>query len=285
MNTKSKQYLMLIGGTVLYSLYASLLLTPAKIGTGGVLGIALSLHSLFNFKIGITSIVLNIPLFIFGFKFLGRKFAIKSGIIVLFSSLMIDYISSLLPNFSILPINDKLTSAIFCGVVSGISMAMLFMGGGSTGGFDISAKVFRNKFKNVQLSHILLIQDFFVYVFVGIVMGPHSVLYALIMSFIRSKTIDTMQEGIASSRQCVIICNNYEEIIEEVNTILGRGVTVLNATGGFSHNNKKFIYVVVQKHQITALRLIIKKIDPLAFVAVSPVNDILGNYKQKSLSV
>jgi uncharacterized membrane-anchored protein YitT (DUF2179 family) len=124
-----------------------------------------------------------------------------------------------------------------------------------------------------------------VYVFVGIVLGPHSVLYALIMSFIRSKTIDTVQEGIASSRQCIIICNNSEKIIEEVKIELGRGVTVLDAVGGYSHNNKKFIYVVVQKHQLTSLRLIIKNIDPLAFVAVSPVNDILGNYKQTSLSV
>lgn len=285
MNTKSKQFLLLLAGTILYSVYAALLLTPSKIGTGGVLGIALSLNKLFNFKIGLTSIVLNIPLFIFGFRLLGKKFALKSGIIVLVSSILMDSISTVFPNFSILPINDKLTASIFCGVVSGISMAMLFMSGGSTGGLDISAKIFKNKFKSIQLSHILLFQDLCVYIFVGIVLGPHSVLYALIMSFIRSKTIDTVQEGIASSRQCIIICNNSEKIIEEVKIELGRGVTVLDAVGGYSHNNKKFIYVVVQKHQLTSLRLIIKNIDPLAFVAVSPVNDILGNYKQTSLSV
>ncbi|SMC25871.1 Uncharacterized membrane-anchored protein YitT, contains DUF161 and DUF2179 domains [Clostridium acidisoli DSM 12555] len=285
MNTKSKQFLLLLAGTILYSVYAALLLTPSKIGTGGILGIALSLNKLFNFKIGLTSIILNIPLFIFGFRLLGKKFALKSGIIVLVSSILMDSISTFFPNFSILPANDKLTASIFCGVVSGISMAMLFMSGGSTGGLDISAKIFKNKFKSVQLSHILLFQDLCVYVFVGIVLGPHSVLYALIMSFIRSKTIDTVQEGIASSRQCIIICNNSEKIIEEVKIELGRGVTVLDAVGGYSHNNKKFIYVVVQKHQLTSLRLIIKNIDPLAFVAVSPVNDILGNYKQTSLSV
>lgn len=285
MNTKSKQFLLLLAGTILYSVYAALLLTPSKIGTGGILGVALSLNKLFNFKIGLTSIVLNIPLFIFGFRLLGKKFALKSGIIVLVSSILMDSISSIFPNFSILPTNDKLTAAIFCGVVSGISMAMLFMSGGSTGGLDISAKIFKNKFKSVQLSHILLFQDLCVYVIVGIVLGPHSVLYALIMSFIRSKTIDTVQEGIASSRQCIIICNNSEKIIEQVKMELGRGVTVLDAVGGYSHNNKKFIYVVVQKHQLTSLRLIIKNIDPLAFVAVSPVNDILGNYKQTSLSV
>jgi uncharacterized membrane-anchored protein YitT (DUF2179 family) len=285
MNTKFKQHLLLFAGTILYSVYAALLLTPSKIGTGGILGIALCLNKLFNFKIGLTSIVLNVPLFIFGFKLLGKKFALKSAIIVLISSFLMDSMNTLFPNFSVLPINDKLTSAIFCGVISGIAMAMLFMSGGSTGGLDISAKVFKNKFKSIQLSHILLFQDFCVYIFVGIVLGVHSVLYALIMSFIRSKTIDAVQEGMSSSRQCIIICNNYEKIVERVKNELGRGVTVLDAVGGYSHNNKKFIYVVIQKHQFSALNLIIKNIDPLAFVAISPVNNILGNYKQTSLSV
>ncbi|MDD3225295.1 MAG: YitT family protein [Clostridium sp.] len=285
MSKNSKKYMMLIGGTILYSIYASLLLTPSKIGTGGILGIALSLNKLFNYKIGTTTAILNIPLFLFGFRLLGKKFAIKSGIIVLISSFLIDYMNYILPHFSLFPSYDKLTASIFCGVVSGIGMSMIFMGGGSTGGLDISAKIFNNKFKKFQLSRILLFQDFCVYVLVGIVMGPQSVLYALVMSFIRSKTIDAMQEGISSSRQCIIISNNYEKLIESIKLNLGRGVTIMDALGGYSHSNKKFIYVVIQKQELSALRLIIKGVDPLAFVAVSPVNDILGNYKQKYLSV
>ncbi|WP_010237190.1 YitT family protein [Clostridium arbusti] len=285
MNTKSKEYLMLVGGTFFYSVYVALLLNPAKIGTGGILGISLSLHNLFNFKIGITTVILNIPLFLFGFKLLGKKFAIKSGLIVLISSLLIDYIGATFHHFYIIPVSDKLTASIFCGVVSGIGMAMLFMGGGSTGGLDISAKIVKNHMKSLHLSHVLLVQDICVYIFVGIVMGPQSVLYALIMSFIRSKTIDAMQEGISSSRQCIIICNNTEEIIHEVNEKLDRSVTVLKAVGGYSHNTKNFLYVVVQKTQLNTLIVIVKNIEPTAFVTVSPVNDILGNYKQKSLSV
>lgn len=285
MNTKCKKYLMLLGGTFLYSIYVALLLTPSKIGTGGILGITLSLNKLFNFKIGITTIALNIPLFLFGFKLLGKKFALKSALIVIISSLFIDYIGSVFPNFHLIPIDDKLTASIFCGVVSGIGMAMIFMGGASTGGLDISAKIVKNSIKRVQLSNVLLIQDICVYVLVAIIMGPPSVLYALIMSFIRSKTIDAMQEGIASSRQCVIICTNPDEIIHQVNEKLDRSVTLLKAVGGYSHNNKNFLYVVVQKSELSTLISIVKNLESTAFVTVSSVNDILGNYKQKSLSV
>lgn len=285
MKSKSKEYLMLLAGTFFYSIYVSLLLTPSKIGTGGILGISLSLNKLFNFKIGLTTILLNIPLFIFGFKLLGKKFALKSAFIVLISSLLIDYINIILPNFYIIPVNDKLTASILCGVASGIGMSLIFMGGGSTGGLDISGKIIKNRIRNIQLSHILLFQDLLVYILVAIVMGPQSVIYALIMSYIRSKTIDTMQEGIASSRQCIIICNNSDKIIHEINTRLYRGATLLNAEGGFSHNKRQFIYVVIQKHQLNELRIIVRNIESTAFVTVSPVNDIMGNYRQSSFSV
>lgn len=278
-------YGLLLLGCILFSSYAALFLTPAGIGTGGILGIALCLEKMFHFKIGLTTILLNVPLFIFGFKFLGKKFAFKSAVVVLVSSLMIDYIIMVAPNYSLVPNGDKLTSSIFCGVVSGIGMSLIFMSGGSTGGLDISGKMIKSKLMSIQLSHILLTQDILVYIFVAVILGPQSVIYALIMSFIRSKTIDAIQEGVSSSRQCVIICNNYEKIIEEVNGKLNRGITIINAKGGFSHNEKMFLYVVIQKHQLHLLKRIVKEIDKKAFVTVSSVNDILGNYEQRTLTV
>ncbi|WP_331000673.1 YitT family protein [Clostridium guangxiense] len=280
-----KKYLFLTCGCILFSIYASILLTPSKIGTGGILGICLSLNHLFNFKIGITTIILNVPLFLFGFRLLGKNFAIKSAFIVIISSMLIDYMNLHFSNYHFIPTSDKLTSAIFCGVVSGIGMSMIFMGGGSTGGLDICAKMIKNRTRSIPLSKIMLYQDIIVYIFVGIVLGPQSVLYALIMSFIRSKTIDTIQEGFSSSRQCFIICNKSEEITSSINIKLNRGVTKLDAVGGYSHLNKKVLYVVIQKYQLSALRLLLKEIEPTAFITVSPVNDILGNYKQSTFSV
>jgi uncharacterized membrane-anchored protein YitT (DUF2179 family) len=212
---------------------------------------------------------------------LGSKFAIRSGFVVFLSSILIDYFNS---NFKFSPINDMLLLAIFFGVLFGVSVYILFLSSSSTGGLDILAKIIQSRFKNIQLSSILLVQDIIVYSLIAYFLGPRSVMYALIASYIRTKTIDAIQEGIASSRQCIIICENSCEMIAEINTKLVRGVTILDAVGGYSNDKKKLIYVVIQRNQLASLKNIVKNIEPSAFVAVSPVNDILGNYKQ-SLSI
>lgn len=271
-----------IAGCLLFSLYVSVFLVPNQIGTGGLTGLSLGLNRLFNLPIGLTTLVLNIPLFIFGYNLLGKNFAFKSGLVVISSSFLIDFINA---NFSFKPLGDTLTATIFSGVISGLGMALLFMSGASTGGLDISGKILKNKFPSLQLPKILLAQDIIVYIFVAATLGTRSVMYALIMSFIRSKTMDAVQEGIASSRQCIIICENPDAIIEAIKNELGRGVTLLNAQGCYSHTDRKFIYVVIQKVQLNTLKTIVRTIDPKAFVTVSSVNDIQGNFKQKSLSI
>ncbi|MFU0823487.1 YitT family protein [Clostridium sp.] len=282
MNKLCKEIGLSTAGCLLYSAYVSIFLVPNKIGAGGITGISLGLNELLNLPIGFTTLLLNVPLFIFGYNLLGKNFAFKSGIIVISSSFLIDFANS---HLGFDPIGDTLTATIFAGVISGIAMALLFMAGASTGGLDISGKIIKNKFPNFQLPKILLMQDIIVYVFIALTLGTRSVMYAIIMSFIRSKTMDAVQEGIASSRQCIIICENPNAIIDAITKELGRGVTLLNAQGCYSHTDKKFIYVVIQKIQLNTLKHIVNTIDPNAFVTVSSVNDIQGNFKQKSLSI
>lgn len=274
-----KEYLVIIVGSMLLALAASAFIIPMNLGSGGVTGIALGLNNIFGFKVGLVSLIINIPLFIFGFNLLGKKFALKSGISVLVSSLMLDFFNA---RFHFTSINDSLLGSIFCGVLIGVSLSLIFMYGGSTGGLDILAKIINSKFKNIPISKILLVLDILVYLFIGAVLGPKAVMYAIVISFIRSNTMDAMQEGILASRQCIIICDNSDNLVKEINSKLQRGVTVLDATGGYSNNNKKLIYLVIQKNQLNNLRDLINKTDPSAFIAVSPVNEILGNYRSAS---
>lgn len=282
MKSLFRNMILFVLGCILYSLYVSVFLVPNEIGSGGITGISMGLNHIFNFPIGLTTLLLNIPLFIFGYSLIGKNFAIKSGAMVMISSLLIDFINM---NYNFKPIGDTLTAAIFAGVIQGVSMTMLFMADASTGGLDISGKIIKNKFKSLSLSKILLAQDILVYTFIALTFGIRSVMYAIIMSFIKSKTIDAVQECVASSMQCIIICENSNQIIEAITEKLGRGVTLLDAYGCYSHTDKKFIYVVVQKFQLNTLKRIINSIDPNAFVTVSSVNDIQGNFKQKSLSI
>lgn len=277
MSKTIKEYGTIILGSVILSLAISAFILPSQIGIGGVTGIAMVINRQFNLPVGLMTILINIPLFIFGFRLVGRRFAVRSGFVVIISSLLIDYFNR---TFNFKPIDDILLSAIFSGALLGLSVYLIFLSYSSSGGFDILAKIIQSKFEHLQLSNILMIQDIVIYALIAYVFGPRSVMYALISSFVRTKTIDAIQEGLASSRQCIIICQNSNNLITEINTKLVRGTTILEAVGGYSNDKKKFIYVIIQRSQLNALKNIVKTIEPSAFVAVSPVNDILGNYRQ-----
>ncbi|MDF2502623.1 MAG: hypothetical protein K0R06_114 [Clostridium sp.] len=272
----TSEYCFLIVGSILFSISTSFILLPAHIGLGGITGIAISLNKLFGYKIGLANIIMNVPLFIIGFNILGKKFVFKSVLVVITSSVMIDYLNV---NFILPKINDMILSAIFYGVLAGISMALIFMSGGSSGGVDILAKIINHNSNSINVSTLLLISDIIVYILVAIVMGPRSVMYAIIVSYVRSKTMDAMQEGLSSSRQCIIICEKYEDIIDNITLKLVRGATVINAVGAYTNKDKKIIYIVIQKTQLRVLKRIVKGIEPGAFIAISQVNDVHGNYR------
>lgn len=281
-NSIIMEYSLLIMGSIILAFTTAVFMIPCNIGSGGVTGIALSLNKIFGAKVGLTTMLINAPLFIFGYKLLGKKFTIRSIFVVVITSVLIDNMNKFI---TINQFNDTLLASIFCGALFGVGMSFVFIAYGSTGGLDISAKIINNNFKSIQLSTLLLIQDIVVYILVGVVMGPRSVMYAIIMSFVRSKTMDTIQENLASSRQCVIICEESDSIINEIQTRLARGVTVLDAVGGYSSINKKFIYLVIQRNQLSTLKEIVSEIDPTSFVTISPVNNILGNFKNRALTV
>ncbi|WP_029332675.1 YitT family protein [Exiguobacterium oxidotolerans] len=271
----------LLIGTLLYSLYISLLLSPNDIGSGGIMGITLIFQELFNTPIGLTQLVLNIPLFLLGFRFLRKRFMLLSGIIVLISSFLIDWIPTQVVPESL---NDPLVASIFAGLVSGLAMALIFFGGASTGGLDILGKFFYARFHNWPLPRIFLMQDLVIYILVWLVFDLKHVMYALIMSFVRAKALQTVYSFYSASKQCIIICEKADEINDVITKELGRGVTILDARGGYSNRTKKMVYVVVQNNEIVRLQEIVSSVEPNAFVTFSEIHTVFGNYKEHSYS-
>lgn len=281
MKNMIKEYSLMILGSIIVSLYVTVFLIPLKIGSGSVTGIALCLNSLLGIKVGLATLIVSIPLFIIAYKFLGRSFFIKSGFSVLITSFATDFINS---NFHIAAIKDLTLGSIFGGIVLAVGLTFIFMSNSSSGGFDILAIVINKKFKSVPISTILLIGDIVVFVFVALVFGIYSVLYALLITFVRSVTMDYINKIFFSNVQCFIVCDNTKVIVSEIQKGLVRGVTILDAVGGYSNEKKGMIYLVIEKNQLSDLRALIRRLDPKAFVTVSEVNNIIGNYRQ-SMSI
>ncbi|MDT8719479.1 YitT family protein [Clostridium sp. 19966] len=277
MKTLIKEYSLMILGSIIVSLYVTVFLIPLKIGSGSVTGIALCLNSIFGIKVGLATLIVSIPLFVIAYKFLGRSFFIKSVFSVVITSFATDFINA---NIKIQAIKDLTLGSIFGGIVLAVGLTFIFMSNSSSGGFDILAIVINKKFKSAPVSSILMIGDLVVFVFVALVFGIYSVLYALLITFVRSVTMDYINKIFFSNVQCFIVCDNTDIIVKEIQKGLVRGVTILDAVGGYSKEHKGMIYLVIEKNQLSELRSMIKRLDTNAFVTVSEVNNIMGNYRQ-----
>lgn len=274
----AKDVILIIIGTVLFSIYAGLLIPVNNIGAGGALGLSLVVNKLTGIKIGTIQFILNVPLFYIGYRYIGRKFVILTGVVISISSFLINNLPKI-----ITPVNlgDSLVAAIFCGIISGLAMCCLLVAGASTGGTDITGK-FISKKMDFNLPTVFLIQDITVYIIVWIFFDIKYVMYALVMSFVRNQTMRGVQKFFSAYIQCTIICKNPEVMVELINNTLHRGSTIMDVEGGYSHEKKRMIIVVIQQNEMYQLRKLVAKNCPEAFITVSAVNTIVGNFKEHS---
>ena len=252
---QSKNVFLIIIGTILFSIYAGLLIPVNNIGAGGALGLSLVVNKLTGIKIGTVQFILNVPLFYIGYRYISRKFVILTGIVISISSFLINNLPKI-----ITPVNlgDSLVAAIFCGIISGLAMCCLLVAGASTGGTDITGK-FISKKMDFNLPTVFLIQDITIYTIVWIFFDIKYVMYALVMSFVRNQTMKGVQKFFSAYIQCTIICSNPERMVEVINNTLHRGSTIMDVEGGYSHEKKRMIIVVIQQNEMHQLRKLVAK--------------------------
>ena len=275
---QAKDVVLIIVGTILFSIYAGLLIPVNNIGAGGALGLSLVANKLTGIKIGTVQFLLNVPLFYIGYRYIGRKFVILTGVVISISSFLINNLPRIVTPVHL---GDSLVAAIFCGIISGLAMCCLLVAGASTGGTDITVK-FISKKMDFNLPTVFLIQDITIYTIVWIFFDIKYVMYALVMSFVRNQTMKGVQKFFSAYIQCTIICRNPEVMVELINNTLHRGSTIMDVEGGYSHEKKRMIIVVIQQNEMHQLRKLVAENCPDAFITVSAVNTIVGNFKEHS---
>ena len=275
---QAKDVVLIIIGTILFSIYAGLLIPVNNIGAGGALGLSLVANKLTGIKIGTVQFLLNVPLFYIGYRYIGRKFVILTGVVISVSSFLINNLPRIVTPVHL---GDSLVAAIFCGIISGLAMCCLLVAGASTGGTDITGK-FISKKMDFNLPTVFLIQDITIYIIVWIFFDIKYVMYALVMSFVRNQTMKGVQKFFSAYIQCTIICRNPEVMVEIINNTLHRGSTIMDVEGGYSHEKKRMIIVVIQQNEMHQLRKLVAENCPDAFITVSAVNTIVGNFKEHS---
>lgn len=275
------EYCGLTVGALIMALALVFFLIPAKIAPGGVSGIAIVLHTLFQFPVGVVMLVFNIPLYLIGLKLLGKTFGVRTLYAFIFVSVFTDFIGDILK----VPIatNDPLLASIFGGIVLGIGLGIVFRFKGTTAGSDIVGQII-NKYTNISVGMGILTVDFFVITFAGIAFHDVNLaLYGFISLYFSSKVLDLILDGFDYARSFHIISEKQDEIIDLITNDMNRGGTEIKGVGFYTRQARNVLYTVVTRKEVATLRQEILKIDPRAFVIISNVHEVIGEGFRKRI--
>ena len=255
----------LIGGAA-YPLF----LVPNNIAPGGLTGVATILNYIWGWPVGITSMLLNLPLFMVGYKTLGRVFAFRSLVATVLFSLFIDLLQ--LPPLT----DDMLLGSVYGAIVLGVGLGLILRGGATTGGSDMVARMVHEKFPLLSVGMFLFLLDCVVILCAAFTMSAGAALYALICIFINGKVVDVVLAGLGSAKACFIITNHPQGITDRIMKEMDRGVTVLSATGAYSGEARTVLISVVSQREVIPLKRIVRGEDGKAFMFITDTHETLG---------
>jgi uncharacterized membrane-anchored protein YitT (DUF2179 family) len=267
-----KDYLLITGGALLCALAVDMFLAPNQVVAAGVTGIAQLANYLWKWPIGTVTLLLNVPLLIAGVKWGGGfKVLWRTIYAVTVMSVAIDALTYAVPAVK----GDPLIYTLFGGLLDGIGVGLVLRARGTTGGTDIIAQLLY-RYRRIGFGTVFLVSNVAILLLAIPVVGLPKVLYAVLVTYISSRVLDTVQEGLGFARAVFIVTERIEEMRQAVLKQVGRGLTILQGEGGFSKEPKPVLYVVVGRTQISSLKRAIADIDPNAFVVVSEAHEVLG---------
>lgn len=245
-----------------------------ELGEGGFSGVTLILYFVFGWDVALMNLLLNIPMFIIGWKLLGRK-------VFLYTLIGTISVSVFLKIFQIYEIkihleDDLFLAALFAGVFVGVGLGIIFRYGGTTGGVDIIARLV-HKYIGWSMGKTMFLFDAGVILLSWLTfLDERSMMYTLVAVFVGARVIDFVQEGAYSARGAFIISDHQTVIAERIGKEMDRGVTVLDGHGFYTKSKREMLYCVIGRNEIVRLKNIITSVDPHAFVSIVDVHDVMG---------
>jgi uncharacterized membrane-anchored protein YitT (DUF2179 family) len=291
-------YFAITVGSALMALGIGVFLVDAKVVPGGVSGLAMAMHYLSGNKIsvGLLIWVLNIPLFLWGMKELGKQFGLRTFVGFSLNSFFIDLFRGDIPGFAYLKLqssatvqdlykNDFLFMVLIGAVLLGVGLGVIFKFKGTTAGSDIVASIMHKRF-GIKPGQSIMIIDFFVIALAGFIielkgLSPDKpalslTFYAIFLLFISARLIDIIIDGFDYARAAYIISDKFEDISQAIMRELGRGVTAVDTRGVYKNIEREMLLTVVPLREVSKLVDIVKEVDPHAFVIVYNVHEVLG---------
>ena len=277
-------YFWITVGSILYAIGFDWFYTPNLIGFGGITGVGQVVNAYLPvIPIGAFVFVLNIPLFILGWKYIGGHLLVSSLYSMVLSSAAVDVLA--LIHYEPM---DQMLAAVCGGAMIGLALGIIFAQGATTGGTDLIARLVKLKLPWASMGKLLLVVDMAVILLVAVAFGNiTTALYGIIAQVVSAYVTDAVLYGLDTAKVAYIISNFDREISEAIVQRMDRGVTILHGEGAYSGAEKKVLLVAFKQKQIVALKQTVKSIDPNAFLIVCEAHEILGDgfreYKHNDL--
>ena len=282
-----KEYGLIALGTFIMAVGFVIFISPLKLAPGGVYGIAIILHHLFNFPIGLSGICLDLPLLIIGTLWLGPKFGAKTlfGIVTLSGFISIleftygyDPLIPISPDMPSVPDPSANFIIALCGgVLLGVGLGLIFKSRATSGGTDIIASIIAKYVKHIPIGTILMIVDSIIVLVALVAFNDWTVpLYSWLIIYVTGVVIDKVIAGYTAGKALLIISDKHEQIKDEILNKMHRGGTYLKAEGMYSGRDKKIIYTTLTSKEIPGLVTKVHHIDPEAFISIVDVAEALG---------
>lgn len=261
-------------GAFIYAAGIDVLIVPNQLTSGGITGLATQFNYLFDIPVGVLVLLINIPLLILGWIKLGGKFVVSSACATVLSSILIDTLKNWLPVYH----GDQLLVAVFGGAASGLGVSLLYLRGSSMGGSDIISTLLNKHYPHLPIGKITLAMNSLVILSSMLVYKNVEVaLCSAVGAFVSSKVVDAILIGADSGNILLAVTHKPFEAADAIHSKVGRGATVLPATGTAAGEKKQVLLCVARRNEFAKIKRIIKSIDPQAFIVVSDAREVLGN--------
>ena len=260
-------------GAIIYSVSVNMFLSPNGISPGGFTGVAAVINHITNIPTGTMLFIFNIPVLILGFIKMGGVFILKTSFVTVLVSLSLDISASLSPIIRA----DGILVSMFGGILMGIGLSLILLRGATTGGIDIIAKFVNRKYRHLSVGKNVLMADGIVILLNALVYkNAESALYSIVAMYMGTRLMDVLLYGADKGKIIYIITNSPDEICNEINHSVGRGVTKLSVIGGYTGETKIMLMCTVRVHEVAAIHDLVKQYDDRAFMVVSDAGEIIG---------
>lgn len=260
-------------GSLIYSIAVNVFLTPSGISPGGFTGVATVINYIADIPTGIMLFVLNIPVLVVGYIKMGGMFILKTALVTAIISALLDVSSGLFPPLAA----DGILASMFGGILMGFGLSLVLLRGATTGGVDIIAKLINRKRRHLSVGRIILAFDGVIIILNAFIYrNAESALYSVVTMYAATRMIDMLLYGADKGKIIYTITNQPDIICREINTTVGRGVTRLSVTGGYTGDARVMLMCAVRAHEVTAVYDVIKEYDGQAFVVITDAGEIIG---------